>query len=262
MLNFQDARFRYDPYPIGFARNAVPAPMFGALVDAFPPAALLRRVGKLGNKYMLAEYDGTPYHDFVKSSPPWRDFYDYIKSRDFIEQTLNALCEAKIDMGLKETEIDTINPLSNPVAHLSQRAIRKLRSTVPMLRDNAGRLTSRFEFSVLPADGGSHFPHSDEPRKVISMVLALVKDGEWDPAWGGGTAVCKPKDMTENFNHVNRHLKFDEVEVLEAFPFIPNGLVIFIKTFNSWHSVMPYQALNPNALRKTITINIDYSARL
>jgi len=43
----------------------------------------------------------------------------------------------------------------------------------------AGHLTSRFEFSALKGEGGSHLPHTDAPRKVISLVLSMMRDGEW-----------------------------------------------------------------------------------
>jgi hypothetical protein len=36
--------------------------------------------------------------------------------------------------------------------------------------------------------------------------------------------------------------------------------VIFVKTFNSWHSVRPMQGNGSGAMRKTLTINIEAHA--
>jgi len=96
---------------------------------------------------------------------------------------------------------------------------------------------------------------------VISLVISMMKPGEWDPAWGGGTAVCKPLDMRKSFNYLNQYMPFEDVEVVETYPFLPNGCVLFVKTFNSWHTVMPYQA-PPEMVRKSIVVNIDYPQAL
>ena len=59
------------------------------------------------------------------------------------------------------------------------------------------------------------------------------------PGLGGGTDVNWPKDETRSFNQMNRVASFDEMDVLHTYPFTPNQCVVFVKTFNSWHSVAP-----------------------
>jgi hypothetical protein len=46
------------------------------------------------------------------------------------------------------------------------------------------------------------------------------------------------------------------MEVIDTYEFTPNQAVIFIKTFNSWHSVRPMTGVDSDALRRTLTINI------
>lgn len=117
-------------------------------------------------------------------------------------------------------------------------------------------MRGRFEFAMMPADGGCILPHTDLPEKVISLVLPVIRDGEWNPAFGGGTAVVRPKDLSRNFNYVDRYMGFDEVETLSTFPFEPNQCVVFIKTFNSWHAVHPMRGVGSKAMRKTLTVRI------
>jgi hypothetical protein len=50
------------------------------------------------------------------------------------------------------------------------------------------------------------------------------------------------------------------MEVIETFDFTPNQAVIFVKTFNSWHSVRPMSGNGSAAMRKTLTINIEAHA--
>ena len=76
------------------------------------------------------------------------------------------------------------------------------------------------------------------------------------PGHGGGTDVNWPKDETGSFNQMNRVAGFDEMEVLHTYPFTPNQCVVFVKTFNSWHSVAPMHG-PAGPLRRTLTINIE-----
>ena len=260
MLNFKNTRFRHDPYPIGFAQDVLPQSLYETLISVFPKTELLRQAANMGeNKFLLTEFDGAGYFSIIDSHPAWREFYDHVKSRSFIEHMLKFLVDSGIDQGLRGIPIAASNHYDNAASQLAAKVDRKLKRLMPGGDSGvAGHLTSRFEFSALKGDGGSHIPHTDAPRKVISLVLSMMKEGEWNQAWGGGTAVCKPKDMSKNFNYMNRYMPFEEVDVLESFPFVPNGCVIFVKTFNSWHTVMPYKA-DPRVVRKSVVINIDYS---
>ena len=103
-------------------------------------------------------------------------------------------------------------------------------------------------------------PHTDDPNKLITLVVSIMQLGEWKPEWGGGTEICLPKNRSLIFNQQNRHLDFDEVDVIKQFPFVPNQCVLFIKTYNSWHQVSPLQAGKDGPMRKTLTINIERKA--
>jgi hypothetical protein len=46
------------------------------------------------------------------------------------------------------------------------------------------------------------------------------------------------------------------MEVLETFEFLPNTGVVFVKTFNSWHSVRPIQGPSDGTMRRNLVINI------
>jgi hypothetical protein len=113
---------------------------------------------------------------------------------------------------------------------------------------------------MLPAAGGSVIPHTDSPGKIVTLVVSMVGDDEWDPAFGGGTDVNRPKDVRLAYNELNRQAGFEDMEVLDTFEFTPNQGVIFVKTFNSWHSVRPMTGNGSGAMRKTLTINIEADA--
>ncbi len=117
-------------------------------------------------------------------------------------------------------------------------------------------LSSRFEFSMLPADGGNIKPHTDAPQKLITLVFSMVLPGEWNPTWGGGTDMDLPRDERRTYNQTNEWLEFDDVAQWKTFSFEPNQCVAFVKTFNSLHCVPPMTGPE-GAMRRTLTLNIE-----
>lgn len=247
-FNYDDLSFKYDPFPIGLAKPLMDDATYRRLVENYPPIERFQFMPKLGNKYALSErFNPKVYHDVIRNEPVWKDFHGWLNSTDFLNSILAALKQHNIDLGY-----DT-----------SRGAYKRLRSLMKDIKQGeispkAVRLKTRFEFSMLPADGGHIKPHTDSRSKVITLVVSMLDDdGEWDPAWGGGTDVNVPKDMTRVFNDLNEQGEFADMDVLDSFDFTPNQGVIFVRTFNSWHSVRPMKGFGSTAMRKTLTINVE-----
>ena len=250
MFSLQNLSFRYEPFPIGLAKPLMEPSAYAELVENYPPQAVFADIAKLGHKYSLSErFNSRRYHDFVRSRPVWRELHRWIKSDEFVDVVLSALQSHYIDLGF-----DT--------------GMSRGRRVLKMIRDigrgqinpRASRLQSRFEFSMLPADGGHILPHTDSPSKVVTLIVSMLRDGEWDPAYGGGTDVNHPKDIRLAYNKLNRQAGFEDMDVVSTYDFTPNQAVVFVKTFNSWHSVRPMKGVSSNAMRKTLTINIESRA--
>ena len=97
-----------------------------------------------------------------------------------------------------------------------QRYLRHLAFGLAGRPDQRGSLRSRFEFSMLPADGGQVIPHTDSPGKVITLVLSMLADGEWEPSVGGGTDVNVPRRSALMFNRMNEKAGFEDVDVVHG----------------------------------------------
>jgi hypothetical protein len=248
MLQYNQMKFDYEPYPIGIARPALDPDFYRALVESFPPVNLFEYKAEKGGKYSLSQVNNArEYSRFIKSSPPWQQFYNYIKSRNFIDSAVEMLKKHEVDLGF---------PSPSPLDQLYQK-MRALKRGNPI--PHFPRLKSRFEFSAMPSAGGNILPHTDHPKKVITMVIPMLRDGEWDDSWGGGTTVVWPLDKKKVFNRMNSYLDFDQVKPLNTYPFEPNQCLVFVKTSNSWHAVWPMTGKSPDILRKTLTINIESS---
>ena len=247
MLSFRNTNFIYDPYPIGAARDILEDGLYEELVKSFPPQDLFAFMAYHGNKYSLSELNNPDaYHEYVRRNPRWRDFHQWIKREEFPGEILAMLSQHNIDLDV---------PLHDESAAAAEPSLwEKLR---PRPRQLKSALSARFEFSMLPADGGFIKPHTDSPQKIITLVITILPPGEWSPSFGGGTEVLRPKDIRNNYNYKNKYLEFDDVQTVSTFEFVPNNCVIFIKTFNSLHGVRPMKASDPKLMRKTLTINIE-----
>jgi len=245
LLDLSSLHFRYEPYPIGIGRPAMAADLYARLMASFPPIELFEELPKVGHKRVLSEkYNGRGYESFLARTPVWREFHRYVKSEGFISSVLEAMRDAGIDLGVR-FPVTPRRRLQTTWRDL--RRARWPRFDVP--------LHARFEFSALPTVGGHVTPHTDSPGKVITLVISMEE--RWDKAQGGGTDVIRPLDPRRNFNWLNDKLEFDEIEVLDTVEFEPNQVVVFTKTFNSWHCVRPMCGTDPSQMRRTLTINIE-----
>ncbi len=245
-FSYDHLRFRYEPFPIGIAAPLIDETTYEALVESYPPVERFAYLPKLGHKYSLSErFAPREYEDVIRNTPVWREFHRWAKSDEFIDGAMEALRAHHIELGYKGRE---------GAAARVARAWKALRGN---LSARPAGLRTRFEFSMLPADGGHILPHTDAPSKIVTLVVSMLREGEWDPAFGGGTDVNRPKDPSRGFNRVNDQAGFEDVEVLDTFEFEPNQAVVFVKTFNSWHSVRPMKGAGTSTMRKTLTINIE-----
>lgn len=246
MLNFDKIKFDYDPYPIGMAQGVFDPGFYQELIETYPDDSTFVSKEYHGVKLSLSRLNNRAgYYAHLKKSPAWKRFYDYIESQRFITETMEMLKAHNIDLGL--------TGFSWRDRWVKRYKAYKRGAPLP----HFPKLTSRFEFSSMPITGGSIRPHTDAPSKVVTMVIPILREGEWKEEFGGGTSVVWPKDHTRSFNQVNGYMDFDEVDCVKTFPFEPNQCLVFVKTYNSWHAVWPMTGNDPSILRRTLTINIE-----
>lgn len=253
LFKFKELQFDYDPYPIGYAKDVFPTSLYNEMSSQYPPQELFQFKAKLGNKYSLSEVNNPEqYHQFIRSSSIWTKVHDEVKHPAFVTQILDVLVEHNVDLGLRD-KIDVINDATAARRARWRSAVEAFRFGVPKKKP----IKTRFEFSMLPADGGHIRPHTDGPNKFITLVIACMPENEWRGDYGGGTTVLKASEPHRIFNHVNKYQDFEETETLKTFPFVPNQCVLFVKTFNSLHAVAPMTQVGSKIMRKTLTINIE-----
>jgi hypothetical protein len=246
MFSFDHLQFRYEPFPIGVAAPLMEEGVYREFVAGYPGLERFVDLSEVGYKYSLSEKNNPRvYHQLVRSRPVWREFHQWVKSDAFVQAVLDALKERHLDLGYS---------MLSPGRRFARR-LTKLVKGHPC--DSSRRLGARFEFSMLPVDGGHVLPHTDSPGKIVTLIVSILEDGEWDPAFGGGTDMNRLRDPQYSFNRLNRQGRFEDMEVIDTYDFRPNQAVMFVRTFNSWHSVRPMQGRGSPAMRRTLTINIE-----
>jgi hypothetical protein len=246
MLDLSGLQLRYEPYPIGIAKNVFDKALYDQLIATYPTTQQFKYMPGLGRKYSLSEVNNhTQYRHFLATNPIWKEFHDWVKSRDFLRKVFKALDDGGVPLGLNHYANDRYRQRQKG-KYLEYQSLAGLLSY----------LSARFEFSAMPADGGAILPHTDAPNKLVTLVVSMCGYDEWSPSFRGGTAIVRPNDAKKYFNVQNRYLGFDEVETLATWEFEPNQCILFVKTFNSWHAVNPMPGPQ-SLLRKTLTINIE-----
>lgn len=246
MFLLNNLEMDYEPYPIGIIKPVIEEGLYRELLASYPPLELFQHMQRFGEKYSLSDkWNPKNYYDFVRRTPAWREVFDYIKSDDFIYSVADLLRARGIDLGFTRKSQRFGN-------RLGKAALNLVRGRMPI---TDAPIVSRFEFSVLPADGGIVIPHTDAPRKLITLVFSMADEDEWDIKAGGGTEVLVPKDVARSYNFYNAQIPYDEVETRKVFEFEPNQAVVFIKTYNSLHGVRK-MAGPKDMFRRTLTINL------
>jgi hypothetical protein len=129
--------------------------------------------------------------------------------------------------------------------------------------ESVARRFHRFEHvefwsdAVLVEDQTTHSmgPHTDHPRKVASLLFYLPAD---EAQAHLGTTLYRPKDSTFVCSGMAHHARAD-FDCLATFPFVPNSLLMFAKTDNSFHGIELVEDLN--CRRRLLMFNVNVRDR-
>ena len=242
----ENLKVRYEPFPIGQMCPAVDEDVYEEMLDHWPAQELFEYKPDIGNKWGLStRFHGKQYRDFVRTTPIWSRFDRWIKSTEFIDAIMGSLSDRNLDLGYR------------PGITRGKQTIKNLKALLRGRPANRGvRLAGSWEFQMMPPNGGCILPHTDAASKIVTMTLSMTRKGEWDTAHGGGLDLNHPKREDLMFNQLNKRADFKEMEILDTFEFLPNTGIVFIKTFNSWHSVRPMQGPADGPMRRNLVINV------
>jgi hypothetical protein len=230
-----------DPFCFFSVDDYLPADLYQALLASYPDESNYRfnSEGKMGFR---SSEDPVAIDRYCDAHPEWRRLIDFFGSDEFLadlrETFARPLVQARGWAGHRPWLNCTKRKApANPLRYLLQEPVK---TTV--------------QFSMLPRDAVV-VPHSDAPRKLVSLLL-YFREPSWQDAWGGGTEFYLPLDpeRARGWGATER-IPFEEFKTIGSTPFVANRLAGFVRCARSYHGV-PALSCPPGTTRKALLINV------
>jgi hypothetical protein len=205
---FANAPLSGFPYPHFYIRDVFPADFYERLQANIPDPSLMIPIEEArpvkGYKERFVLEIGTPKHQELLPADKrqfWREFSQWLCSGRFANIALSKF------------------------QPFIQQRFRN--GPMPQMHNEALLVEDITKYSL--------GPHTDAPRKVITMLFYLPKDTSQSHL---GTSIYLPKDGSFTCPG-GPHYGFEKFVRLHTMPFLPNSLFVFVKTDNSFHGVEP-----------------------
>ena len=230
-----------DPFCFFYVDDYLPADLYQRLLESYPDQSNYRfnTEGKMGFR---SSEDPEAVGRYCDAHPEWRGLIDFFGSDAFLADlratVATPLVQARGWAGHRRWLNCTNRQVpGNPLRYWLQEPVR-----------------TTFQFSMLPRDAAV-VPHSDAPRKLVSLLL-YFRDRDWQDAWGGGTEFYAPLDpeRARGWGPTDR-IAFEEFKTIGSTPFAANRLAGFVRCASSYHGVPPL-GCPPGRTRKALLINI------
>lgn len=223
MINLSNSNLSFYPYPHILFKNIFDNNFYENLCLEYPDVNNLVKTEDKNsnnlskfNKYHLNNIDNKKkFENVLQNRDYFKKIYHHLASKNFFHMINSKLIENNIDLKLN---------------YFKKKFFFK---TI--------KHKFYFEFSSIPCDGGHILPHTDSPKKKITCVIPIIKTtekkiSEIDKI---GTSLLVATDDKYKFNFHNRTVPFNATKEEKYIEFLPNQMFMFIKTYNSLHSVGP-----------------------
>ncbi len=219
----------------------LPEDFYQSLRETFPDVSTYEKDDSK-KKAFRSSVEADPFDAFCDAHPAWRQLVDFFSSPAFTADAQEALAPALLDARGIEARRPWLDCTgrkipNNPLHYIFREPIR-----------------TTFQISLLPR-GGVVVPHTDAPRKLVSLLL-YFRDPDWQDAYGGGTEFYAPLDpeRARSWAPTDR-IPFENFKLIGAAGFERNRLSGFVRSGASFHGVPPIQC-PPGMARRALLINI------
>jgi hypothetical protein len=241
LLSKRLGEVRIDPCCFFCIDDYLPDDFYQVLRETFPDESTYEKDDskKMGFR---SSVESDPFDTFCDANPAWRQLIDFFSSEEFSADVRKALAPALLDArGIAERR---------PWLDCTQRAIPN--NPLRYFFQEPTRTT--FQISLLPRDGVV-VPHTDAPRKLVSLLL-YFRDLDWEDSYGGATEFYTPldPDAARGWAPTDR-IPFEQFKVIGTAGFKRNRLSGFVRSDASFHGVPPITC-PPGMARRALLINI------
>jgi hypothetical protein len=220
--------------------------------------------------YRIANAPVLPYpypHFFVRDVFP-QEYYEALQAMLPDPGLMTSLLEARGVRGYDQRFVMDLTPASLERLDAGRRTFWQglhdtliggafarvlLRKFGPLVKERfEGRRVSFHEEALLVQDTTQYSlgPHTDTPRKVLTLLFYLPRDHSQSHL---GTSMYVPRDRAFRCPGGPHHSR-EGFERVWTMPFLPNSLFVFLKTSDSFHGVEP--VLDPDCRRWLLLYDI------
>lgn len=213
-----------DPWPYMVVDDVFPQAYYEAMLEHFPSLEKLRPIHETGRveggpsvapyrERLVVLFSGD---DFARMTPAQQAFWRGFKSWLYSDRLVMA-CLSKFRPHLKSR----LNAIVE-----AEKALK--------VSGDALLVNDRTNYAI--------GPHTDNEHRLLSLLFYLPKDNSMREL---GTSVYRPKDPTfESWN--GGHYGFELFDRVATIEYLPNRLLLFPKTAQSFHGVEPITRENIN----------------
>jgi hypothetical protein len=241
LLSRRLGEVRSTPFCYFHIDDYLPDTLYRSLRESFPDESTYESdgSGKLGFR---SSEEPDEFDRFCARHPEWQRLVDFFRSDAFVLDVRRALSPQLVSarnwkarrrwLNCGHDEIPT-----NRLRYMLEEPVR-----------------TTFQISQLPA-GAEVVPHSDAPRKLVSLML-YFRDDDWQDSSGGGTVFLEPLDpaRAQQWSPTAR-IPFSELKEIGSCEFARNRLAGFVRSRNSYHGVRKIEG-PPGSSRRALLINI------
>ncbi len=241
MISRRLEHVHHRPICFFYIDDYLPSDLYRSLYTNYP-----RDVGYSYDKYGKMGFRSSEEPDAVRrfcaSNPAWQALIEFFSSDEFLDDVRQSfapdLVEARGLAGRRRWI--NCNTRDAPRSWLKYQLQEPIRTT--------------FQFSLLPKDAAI-VPHTDAPRKMVSLLL-YFRDPDWKDSFGGNTEYYVPRDprRARHWKQTAR-IPFEEFKPIGETAYVGNRLTGFVRSRVSWHGVRPISCPEGMA-RKALLINI------
>lgn len=203
------------PYPHFYVSDVFPPDFYQALLEHLPPLSAYTRIDETGTvakgHYQERYIAGLEEFEERESTTPESDAFWHQLSTWLMSERFSQLILQKFS--------STIDARFGAETRLG------IESETRFVRD--------FTNYAIP-------PHTDSPRKLVSLLFYLPKD---ESLASNGTSIYQPLDPHFTCDGT-RHHQFKQFKKVMTARFLPNSLFAFVKTPNAFHGVEKIEAEN------------------
>ena len=208
LYSVANAPLRYYPFPHIFVEDVFPAQFYRKLLEHLPPRDQFTTLKALGRVY--GDYPDSRFvlqlapHTLSKLDAPYRDFWFETGQWLLTGELMNFML-LKFDQYIER-----------PAAAAPQPFVHE------------AFLVQDYSTYQLP-------PHTDSPKKVVSVLFYLPRDESLSHL---GTSIYVPHDRSRISDGTAFEPRAD-FDLVRTMPFKPNCLFAFVRTDDSFHGVEP-----------------------